>query len=122
MTNIAELKHITRPFGEVKAVNDASLEIRQGEILALLGPSGSGKTTLLKIMALLEPPTSGEVYFCSEKVSEKNAERLRKECTMIFQKTTDFNANVFDNVAYGLRVRKTPKERIQNEESNRELP
>jgi len=115
MTNIAELKHVIRTFGEIKAVNDASLEIRQGEILALLGPSGSGKTTLLKIMALLEPPTSGEVYFCSEKVIEKNAERLRKECTMIFQKTTVFNANVFDNVAYGLRVRKAPKERIQNE-------
>jgi len=115
MTNIVELEHITRTFDEIKAVDDVNVEIRQGEILALLGPSGSGKTTLLKIMALIEKPTSGEVYFYDEKVNEKNVERLRLDCTMIFQKTTVFNTNVFDNVAYGLRIRKTPKERIQNE-------
>lgn len=115
MTNTAELRNITKTFDRLKAVDDVSLEIRQGEILALLGPSGSGKTTLLKIMALIEQPTSGEVYFYNEKVNDKNVERLRLDCTMIFQKTTVFNTNVFDNVAYGLRVRKTPKERIQNE-------
>jgi tungstate transport system ATP-binding protein len=115
MTNTAELRSITKTFDETKAVDDVNLEIRQGEILALLGPSGSGKTTLLKIMALIEQPTSGEVYLYDEKVNEKNAERLRLNCTMIFQKTTVFNTNVFDNVAYGLKVRKTPKERIQNE-------
>jgi len=117
MNWIAELKDITKIFDGITALDSVNLQIREGEILALLGPNGSGKTTLLKILALLEKPTKGEVYFCGKKVTDKNMPQLRMESTLVFQKTILFNTTVYGNVAYGLKVRKLPKNKIDNEVS-----
>jgi len=115
MTLIAELKNVTKAFDDKTVLEDINLKINQGEALAFLGPNGSGKTTLLKILAFIEKPTKGEVHFDGRRVANKNLEQMRLESTMVFQKTVLFSTSVYDNVAYGLRIRKTPKSKIDEE-------
>jgi tungstate transport system ATP-binding protein len=115
---IAELRNVSKSFNEITALDNINLGINEGEIFALLGPSGSGKTTLLKIMALIEKPTSGEVYFGEKRVSDKNIQQLRMQATMVFQRTAVFNTTVYKNVAYGLKLRKISESNIKDEVSN----
>lgn len=115
MSNIAELHGVTKIFDEITALEDINLQIHEGEILALLGPNGSGKTTLLKILAFLEKPSKGEVYFRGRKVTEENLKQMRMESTMVFQRPVLFNTTVYNNVAYGLKNRKVPRNRIDEE-------
>ena len=110
MTMTAELRDITKIYGNKTVLNNINLQIHEGEILALLGPNGSGKTTILKILAFVEDPTSGEVEFEGEKVNFKNTEKVRLQSTLVFQKTTLFGTSVYNNIAYGLKIRKIPKE------------
>jgi molybdopterin-binding protein len=95
-----------------------NLQIHEGEILALLGPNGSGKTTILKILAFIENPTSGEVKFQGEAVNFKKAEQTRLGSTLVFQRTVLFGTSVYNNIAYGLKVRKVPKNVIDKEVRN----
>jgi len=118
MSYIAELKNLTKTFNGVKALDNVNLQIHKCEILALLGPNGSGKTTLLKVLALLQKPTRGEVYFADTKVSNQNIEQIRLKSTMVFQKTTLFNTTVYNNIAYGLKIRKYRKEEIREKVAN----
>jgi molybdopterin-binding protein len=120
MTWLAELKSLTKRFGERTVLNNVTLQIQEGEILGLLGPNGSGKTTLLKVLAFLVKPNTGEITFRGEAVTEKNSERIRLESTMVFQKTMLFNTSVYNSVAYGLRIRKMSKNKI-DEEVNKAL-
>jgi molybdopterin-binding protein len=115
MTITAELKDVTKVFGNKTVLNDLNLQIHEGEILALLGPNGSGKTTLLKILAFIENPTSGEVKFRGETVSFKNTEKTRMQSTLVFQKTILFGTSVYNNIAYGLKIRKISKN-VRDEE------
>jgi molybdopterin-binding protein len=120
MTITAELKDVTKVYGDKTVVDGVNLQIHEGEILALLGPNGSGKTTLLKILAFIENPTNGEVKFQGETVTAKNTEKMRMQSTLVFQKTTLFDTSVYNNVAYGLKIRKTPKD-ARDEEVKRAL-
>ena len=115
MATLVELKNLTKSFGNRTVLDDITLQIEEGEMLALLGPNGSGKTTLLKILAFLEKPTSGEVKFQGEAVTDKNAERMRLQSAMVFQRTMLFSTNVYNNVAFGLKMRKLPKNLIKDE-------
>jgi len=117
MSSIAELRNITKNFDGIRALDDVNLKIQEGEILALLGPNGSGKTTLLKILAFIEKPSKGEVYFAGRKATDKNLLQMRMESTMVFQKTMLFNTTVYNNVAYGLKMRKAPKNKVDEEVS-----
>jgi tungstate transport system ATP-binding protein len=110
MTLTAELKNVTKTYGAKTVVDAVNLKVYEGEILALLGPNGSGKTTILKILSFIENPTVGEVNFLGEKINFKNTEKLRLESTLVFQKTIVFSTSVYNNVAYGLKIRKMPKE------------
>lgn len=112
MTILAELKNVTKIYGKKTVLDDVNMQIKDGEILVLLGPNGSGKTTLLKILAFLEKPSRGEIYFCEKKVTDENVMKMRADCTMVFQKTVLFDATVYDNVAYGLKIRKIPRKEI----------
>lgn len=112
MTLLAELTDLTQRFGSKTVLENVTLQIQEGEILGLLGPNGSGKTTLLKVLAFLLKPSSGEIKFQGEIVTDKNSEGMRLQSAMVFQKTLLFNTSVFNNVAYGLRMRKIKQEAI----------
>jgi len=112
MNYIAELRNVTKTFDGTTALDNVNLGFKEGEIVALLGPNGSGKSTLLRILAFIDTPSEGEVYFRNTKVEAKSIEKLRMESTMVFQKTILFNTTVYNNVAYGLRVRKVPKKEM----------
>jgi sulfate transport system ATP-binding protein len=95
---------VSKRFGEFTALDQVRLEVRSGELLALLGPSGSGKTTLLRIIAGLDWPDSGEVQFdgvnaLSRSVGERNVGFVFQHYALFRQMT------VFENVAFGLRAR-----------------
>jgi tungstate transport system ATP-binding protein len=115
MNHIAELKNVTKIFDRITALDNVNLKIHDREILALLGPNGSGKSTLLKILAFLEKPSKGDAYFCGEKVTNKNIPQMRMESTMVFQKTLLFSTTVYNNVAYGLKIREMPKSKVDEE-------
>src|SRR3989337_1930692 len=115
MITTAEMKDITKIYSDKTILDGVTLQIHEGEILALLGPNGSGKTTILKILAFIENPTSGEVEFQGEPVDFKKAEKTRLGSTLVFQRTVLFGSSVYSNIAYGLRMRKIPKE-VRDEE------
>lgn len=117
MSIIAELRNVAKTFDEKIVLANVNLQIKQGEILALLGPNGSGKTTLLKILAFIEKPSSGTVFFEGNEITDRHLEQKRMESTMVFQKMMVFNTTVYNNVAYGLRVRKLSKNRTDEEVS-----
>jgi peptide/nickel transport system ATP-binding protein len=73
----------------VKAVDGVDFDIVPGEVLALVGESGSGKTTLGRMLATLETPTDGEIYFLDQKVSKKSWKKIRRQVQMVFQNPTD---------------------------------
>ena len=99
------LKGISKVFGKLRAVDDVSLEIGDGDFFTLLGPSGCGKTTLLRVIAGFYPPDGGEVYFGERLVNDVPPHR--RETGMVFQNYALFpHLTVRENIAYGLRVRK----------------
>ena len=106
------IEHLTKHFGEVVAVDDLSLEIVDREFLTLLGPSGCGKTTTLNIIAGLEDPTSGQVFFDDDDVT--NVPPERRDIAMVFQTYALYpHMRVYDNIAFGLRMRHTPPDDIE---------
>jgi len=91
-------------YGDVMALSRINLDIKRGEIFAIIGHSGAGKTTLLRILAMIEKPSEGEYYYNGIKV-DGNEEILRKKVTMVFQKPVMFNTSVYNNIAHGLKLR-----------------
>jgi tungstate transport system ATP-binding protein len=109
---LEKLRGIVRKYDGVAALKRVSLDVQEGEILTIIGPNGSGKTSLLRIMALLDRPAAGEVYYRGEKVDNSSAGALRGKVTMVFQKAALFNTTIYKNVAYGLEIKKRPENEI----------
>jgi iron(III) transport system ATP-binding protein len=122
---IVRLDRLSKYFGTEKAVQNVSLSVAQGEFVTLLGPSGCGKTTTLRCIAGLERPDAGDILIGGELVA--SGERgislnpEQRNIGMVFQSYAVWpHMTVFDNVAYGLRVRRASKT-VLNERTNRAL-
>ncbi len=106
-----DVENISKHFGDFHALEDVSLTVPEGSLTALLGPSGSGKSTLLRIIAGLETPDTGGVAIAGDDVTRA---RPQERCIgFVFQHYAPFaHMSVYENVAFGLRIRKRPKEQI----------
>jgi putative spermidine/putrescine transport system ATP-binding protein len=108
MTTAVSFQHVSRHFGSVRAVDDVSLDIAEGEFFAMLGPSGSGKTTCLRLIAGFEQPTSGHIEIFGE--TAEGVPPYRRNVNTVFQDYALFpHMTVLDNVAYGLMVKGVDK-------------
>jgi len=108
---VIEISHVSKQFGDFKAVDDANFGIRQGEFFSMLGPSGCGKTTTLRMIAGFEQPTSGEVRLDGRDVSK--VPPYKRNVNTVFQNYALFpHMTVFDNIAFGPRSTKAPKGEI----------
>jgi len=106
-----ELRHVTKQYDDVNAVNDVSLQIRHGEFFSLLGPSGCGKTTTLRLVAGFEQPTRGEILINNQDVSDKRP--YERNVNTVFQNYALFpHLTVAGNIRFGLERQKTPKGKI----------
>jgi putative spermidine/putrescine transport system ATP-binding protein len=112
---------VSRHFGEVRAVDDVSLDIVDGEFFTMLGPSGSGKTTCLRLIAGFEQPTAGSIQLHG--VEAAGMPPYERDVNTVFQDYALFpHMKVWENVAYGLMIRKVPKgERRRRAEEMLEL-
>ncbi|MDP6969135.1 MAG: polyamine ABC transporter ATP-binding protein [Gammaproteobacteria bacterium] len=107
-----EIRHISKRFGELSAVNNVSLTINKGEIFALLGGSGCGKTTLLRMMSGFETPSEGSLLIDGEDVSK--VPPYQRPVNMMFQSYALFpHLTVAQNVAFGLKQDKLSKAQVQ---------
>ena len=113
MAALLSLHNITKRYGEVTALEDVSLEVNEGDLLSVIGPNGAGKTTLLRIMAGIETPTEGRIFYRNKPIGKGNLDLIRRRFTMVFQKTVIFNTTVYKNVTYGLKIRRFPENEVK---------
>src|SRR5271165_5551050 len=107
-----QLEHITKSFGDFKAVDDVSLKVYKGEIFCLLGASGCGKTTLLRMLGGFEAPSSGRIFIDGEDMT--GVPPYERPVNMMFQSYALFpHMNVEQNVAFGLKQDRVPKLEIK---------
>lgn len=109
------LKNLTKYYGKTKVLEDVSLDIPDGESLAIIGPSGSGKSTLLRLLLRIEEPTRGTILINGQDISRLNDDgliALRQKIGMVFQSGALFDSlSVFENVAFALREHSRLNER-----------
>mgnify|MGYP001459915650 CR=1 FL=1 len=107
-----QVQSLSRHFGEVRAVDDVSFDIRPGEFLTLLGPSGSGKTTLLMMIAGFSRPTAGSIRIGGQEIVHLPPHK--RNIGMVFQNYALFpHMTVGENIAYPLRLRKTGRAEVE---------
>jgi putative spermidine/putrescine transport system ATP-binding protein len=107
-------KNVSRYFGDVKAVDDVTLELKDGEFFSMLGPSGSGKTTCLRMIAGFDRPTSGQIFLYGQDVSDLPP--YERSVNTVFQDYALFpHMTVDGNIGYGLMIKGVPKQERSKE-------
>ncbi|MGX7244834.1 ABC transporter ATP-binding protein [Enterococcus quebecensis] len=110
--NIISFENVVKQYDDEKVLKKVSFEIQQGKFYTLLGPSGCGKTTILRILAGFVDATEGDIYFDGQRINDIPANK--RQVNTVFQDYALFpHMNVFDNVAFGLKIKKTPKKEIE---------
>ena len=106
------VSNVSKRFGNLQALDNVSLEVKSGVLMALLGPSGCGKTTLLRVMAGLETADQGTVHYHDEDVTRRRAKD--RNVGFVFQHYALFrHMSVFENIAFGLRVRRVADAKVR---------
>ena len=111
MMSHIEALNVTKRYDGSLALDQVKVRASSRQVTSIVGVNGAGKTTLLKILAGLDTPSDGKVLIDTRQVS---SEELRTHCTMVFQRSVMLGGTVYDNVAYGLRVNRTPGRDIPN--------
>lgn len=107
--HIIDINGVSKRFGEKTALDNINLYVRKGEFMTILGPSGCGKTTLLRLLAGFETATEGIIKISGQDITDTPA--YRRPVNTVFQKYALFpHLNVFDNIAFGLKLKGTPKD------------
>jgi len=110
------IKALTRSFQDHDALDDVTLEVPEGKVLAIVGPSGSGKTTLLRLLNLLDRPSKGTVLIDGKnpwKMSKRERMLASRRMAMVFQNPVLLKRSVLSNVVYGLAVRGVDKHKCK---------
>ena len=109
---IVDIKDVNKIYGTNHVVKDLNLQVEEGEFLTLLGSSGCGKTTTLRMIAGFEEPTTGSIQVEGEPIEDK--EPFERNVNTVFQSYALFpHKTIYDNVAYGLKMKKVPKKEIK---------
>jgi tungstate transport system ATP-binding protein len=105
-----QIQGVEKIYRGVKTLDSITIDSQGGQIIALIGANGAGKTTLLKIIAGLEKLDQGIIQVNNQTLTDVE---LRQACTLVFQRTAMFSGSVYDNLAYGLRIRGQPEPQIK---------
>ena len=109
---IIRLVNVSKDYNGTEALKNINLYIRKNEFLTLLGPSGCGKTTTLRIIGGFEQPTTGEVYFEGQNIT--NLPPYKRKVNTVFQRYALFpHMDVSENIAFGLKIKKLGKKEIE---------
>lgn len=108
-----ETRNITWRKGNKDILHNINIHLDKASRVGLVGPNGCGKTSLLKILAFLEPPTSGRIIFQGASYNGHVPLKIRRQIGMVFQEPLLLNASVYDNVAVGLKLRGLPRLEIK---------
>ena len=106
------LNNVKKSFGKTEVIHGISINVEDGEFIVIVGPSGCGKSTLLRMVAGLETITSGDVQIDERRVNDQ--EPMDRDIAMVFQNYALYpHMSVFDNMAYGLKIARTPRAEIE---------
>lgn len=112
-----QIKNLGKSYGELDVLKDINLDVKKGEVIALIGPSGSGKSTMLRCVNQLEMPTKGDILFQGKSILEKNVNinEVRQHLGMVFQHFNLFpHLTVLRNITIGMtKLRKIPKDQAE---------
>ncbi len=117
VNSIIEISHVSKFFDDKVALDDINLNIRKGEFVTILGPSGCGKTTLLRLLAGFQTASEGVIKINGQEITHTPPHK--RPVNTVFQKYALFpHLNVYDNIAFGLKLKNTPKEVITRKVKN----